>query len=212
MIDSTMRRTGIALAAALAFALTATAQPAAAQTPAPAVAPAVELAPASLLDAVMARKQLRIGLTGDYKPFGDRDPATGSFSGLDVDLATGLAQALGAEPVFVKTSWSTLLGDLQAGKFDILVGGVSITLDRQKAGYFSIPSDVDGKAAIARCADVAKLGSLDAIDRPDVRVVVNPGGTNEAFRPRPSRIMPSIRVYPGQYARSFARSPRGGPT
>ncbi len=152
-------------------------------------------APANLLDAIMARRQLRIGLTGDYKPFGDQDPATGAFSGVDVDLATGLAKALGAEPVFVKTTWSTLLADLRAGTFDILVGGVSITLDRQKVGFFSIPSDVDGKAAIARCADAERLGSLDAIDRPEVRVVVNPGGTNERFD-RANLHHAQIRVFP----------------
>lgn len=195
MNHPTARRLRIALMASLAVTAAATALPAAAQTAPPISVPAAEPAPANLLDAVMARKQLRVGLTGDYKPFSDRDPATGVFSGLDVDLATGLAQALGAEPIFVKTSWSTLLGDLQAGKFDLLVGGVSITLDRQKVGYFSIPSDVDGKAAIARCADVAKLGSLDAIDRSDVRVVVNPGGTNERFdRARLHRA--EIRVFP----------------
>lgn len=188
MPTSTIRLT-LALAALVAWPLSATAQ-----TPPP--APGAEaLTGASRLDTVMQRKQLRIGLTGDYKPFGYQDPATGAFSGLDVDLATGLAQALGAEPVFVKTSWSTLLDDLRAGKFDLLVGGVSITLERQRVGYFSIPSDVDGKAAIARCADVESLGSLDAIDRPEVRVVVNPGGTNERFdRARLHRAQ--IRVFP----------------
>ncbi len=165
-----------------------------AQVSAPA-APSGETAAPSLLDAVMARKQLRIGLTGDYKPFSVQDPATGAFSGLDVDLAKGLAQALGAEPVFVKTSWSTLIDDLRAGKFDLLVGGISITLDRAKVGFFSTPSDVDGKAAIARCGDVATLQSLDAIDRPEVRVVVNPGGTNERFD-RAHLHRAQIRVFP----------------
>lgn len=184
----TMRLT-LALVALVALPLLAEAQ-----TPQHAGS-ASETASPSLLDSVMARKQLRIGLTGDYKPFSDQDPASGAFSGLDVDLATGLAQALGAKPVFVKTSWATLLDDLRDGKFDLLVGGISITLDRQKVGYFSIPSDVDGKAAIARCADVGTLGSLDAIDRSEVRVVVNPGGTNERFdRARLHRAQ--IRVFP----------------
>jgi cyclohexadienyl dehydratase len=38
-----------------------------------------------------------------------------------------------------------------------------------------------GKAACVRCSDVATYSSLSAIDEPGVTVVVNPGGTNEAF-------------------------------
>lgn len=149
----------------------------------------------SLLDSVMARRQLRIGLTGDYKPFSLFDPATGSFSGIDVDLTSGLARALGADPVFVKTTWSTLMADFKAGKFDLVAGGVSITLERQKVGLFTVPTDLDGKAAIARCADADRFASLEAIDRPEVRVVVNPGGTNEAFD-RGHLAHAEIRVYP----------------
>ncbi len=156
--------------------------------------PTLPLQP-TLLDTVVARKQLRIGMPGDYKPFGVMDAGSGAFSGIDVDLTTGLARALGAEPVYVKSSWSTLLQDFQAGKFDMVAGGVSITLDRQKIGFFSIPTDVDGKAAIARCTDVDRYGSLAAIDRPDVRVVVNPGGTNERFD-RANLKQATIRVFP----------------
>ncbi|WP_237477865.1 transporter substrate-binding domain-containing protein [Lichenibacterium dinghuense] len=144
-------------------------------------AAAPQAAPQTLLDRVVATHQLRVGLTGDYRPFSLQDSATGAFTGLDVDLTTGLAKALGAEPVFVKTSWPTLMADFQAGKFDVLAGGVSVTLDRQRDGFFSVPTDVDGKAAIARCADAERYDGLDAIDRPGVRVVVNPGGTNERF-------------------------------
>ena len=201
MVEVGLKRYGACAAAALAaLAALLAPPPACAQAvsgaaPAQASAPLAEPAPASLLDAIVARHQLRIGLTGDYKPFSDLDPATGAFSGLDVDLTGGLAKALGVEPVFVKTSWSTLLADLQAGRFDILAGGVSITLDRQKVGYFSIPSDVDGKAAIARCADKDRFASLEAIDRPGVRVVVNPGGTNERFD-RAHLHAAEIRVFP----------------
>ena len=39
----------------------------------------------------------------------------------------------------------------------------------------------DGKRPVARCGDKDKYTSVAAIDQPDVRVVVNPGGSNEAF-------------------------------
>jgi cyclohexadienyl dehydratase len=60
------------------------------------------------------------------------------------------------------------------------MGGVSVTLERQKIGFFSEPYLRDGKTPIARCADQQRYQALSEIDRPDVRVIVNPGGTNEA--------------------------------
>ena len=56
-----------------------------------------------------------------------------------------------------------------------------MTLERQKKAYFSAPYLRDGKTPIARCADKQKFATLAAIDRPDVAVIVNPGGTNEKF-------------------------------
>jgi cyclohexadienyl dehydratase len=82
---------------------------------------------------------------------------------------------------FVATHWSDLMRDLDAGAFDIAMGGVSVTLERQKKAYFSAPYLRDGKTPIARCADKGKFETLKAIDRPDVAVIVNPGGTNEKF-------------------------------
>jgi len=135
----------------------------------------------SRLDDVTARGALRVGLTGDYRPFSQRDPATGAYSGLDVDMATNLAEALGVKLEIVPTTWATLLPDLGGEKFDIGMGGISITLPRQKLAFFSQPVMRVGKSAIARCNDRDRFATLAAIDRPNVKVLVNPGGTNETF-------------------------------
>lgn len=132
------------------------------------------------LDAIRASGALRIGLTGDYRPFSAPD-GSGGFSGLDVDLGRSLAAALGVKPVFVKTSWPTLSSDLEAGKFDIAMGGVSVTPARAAIGLFSAPVLMDGKTPITRCDLAGRFQTLDEIDRPGVRLVVNPGGTNEKF-------------------------------
>jgi cyclohexadienyl dehydratase len=135
----------------------------------------------SLLDAILASKVLRVGTTGDYRPFTSLDRATGAYSGFDVDMARSLGEALGVNVAFVPTTWPRLSHDLESGAFDIAMGGVSVTLDRQKIGFFSDPYLRDGKTPIARCTDEAKYQTLADIDRSDVRVVVNPGGTNELF-------------------------------
>ncbi|KAF1024989.1 MAG: Cyclohexadienyl dehydratase [Burkholderia plantarii] len=135
--------------------------------------------PASRLDAILARGTLRACTTGDYRPYSYYRP-DGHFEGIDIDLAHSLAASLGVKTEFVKTSWSTLTRDFIA-QCDIAVGGVSTTLGRQRRAFFTQPYLRDGKAPIVRCADVERYQSIAQIDRPDTRVIVNPGGTNERF-------------------------------
>ncbi len=142
-------------------------------------APALAETP-SLLDAITRSGTLRVGLTEDYRPFSIAD-ASGIVEGIDVDMANNLAMSLGVKLQIVKTSWPTLKSDLETDKFDIAMGGITITLDRQKVGLFSTPVFSSGKTPITRCGDEVKYATLSQIDRPGVRVIVNPGGTNERF-------------------------------
>jgi cyclohexadienyl dehydratase len=139
------------------------------------------LADGSHLDAILERHVLRVGTTGDYRPFTALDKQSGEYSGFDIDMARSLAKALGASIEFKPTTWAGLAEGLEADDFDIAMGGVSVTLDRQKTGFFSNPYLRDGKTPIARCADQEKYETLAEIDRPSVKVIVNPGGTNERF-------------------------------
>ena len=177
---------GLAMAA---FVGPVASRPAAAE---PAAAPV-------LLDQIVHRGVLRIGTTGDYKPFTFRDPSTGKFEGFDIDQGESLARAMGVTAEFVQTSWPSMAADFAADKFDVAMGGVSITLDRAKKGYFSAPYLREGKTPIARCADREKFSALADIDKPDVRVVVNPGGTNERFARANLKAAP-IRVFPDNRA------------
>ena len=127
------------------------------------------------------RGVLRVGMTGDYLPFTSFDKTTSAFKGFDVDMAEALGKALGVKVEYVQTSWPRLMQDFEADSFDIAMGGISITLDRQKKGMFSTPIMREGKTPIARCADKGKYETIADIDRPGTRVIVNPGGTNERF-------------------------------
>lgn len=133
------------------------------------------------LDSILKSGTLRVGTTGDYKPFTFLDVATGQYHGFDIDLARDLATKMGVKLVFVPTKWADLMKDFAANKFDVAMGGISVTLERQKQAYFSQPYLREGKAAIAPCGSVAKYPDLAAIDQKGVRVIVNPGGTNEKF-------------------------------
>ena len=104
------------------------------------------------LDAIRARGVLRVGTTGDYKPFTFREP-DGSYRGADIVLAGRLADRLGVTLQIVPTAWASLLPDFAAGRFDVAMGGVSVTPARAGKGIFSAVTFVDGKRPVARCAD-----------------------------------------------------------
>ncbi|CAE7185531.1 hypothetical protein CFE70_006315 [Pyrenophora teres f. teres 0-1] len=147
----------------------------------------------SILDKIQARGYLKVGTTGDYKPFSykvtNRTTLPGApainttYIGADIDLAQTLSNSLSLpHPIeFVPTIWANLTADITAQKFDVAMTGVSITLPRAQKGFFSTAILRVGKAACVRCADLAKFSSLAAIDTAGVKVAVNPGGTNEAF-------------------------------
>ena len=75
---------------------------------------AQQSAPPSRLDAIIAAGVLKVGSTGDYKPFTFKDPATGTFAGFDIDLAQSLASALGVKVEMVPTAWPNLMKDFEA--------------------------------------------------------------------------------------------------
>ncbi len=123
---------------------------------------------------------LRVCTTGDYPPYSLSD-GHGGYRGVDIDLTRGLGEILRRPVEFVPTTWSALAADFGAKDCDIAAGGISEAASRRSYADFSIGYDTDGKAPIVRAADAGRYATIEQINRPGVRVVVNPGGTNEAF-------------------------------
>ncbi|WP_199062680.1 transporter substrate-binding domain-containing protein [Serratia sp. ASV30] len=134
----------------------------------------------SNLDKVLQQKTLTVCTTGDYKPY-TFQKEDGSYEGIDIAMAESLANSLGAKVKWVKTTWKTLTPDFVAGKCDIAMGGISVTLERQKQVFFAERLDTDGKIPLVRCTDVKKYRTIEQINNPAVRLIEPAGGTNEAF-------------------------------
>ena len=123
---------------------------------------------------------LRVGTTGDYPPFSRLLPA-GGYAGADIDMAHDFARRLNVNIRFVPCVWVTLLDDFLADRFDIAMGGVTVTAPRQERALFSVPTFVDGKRPLVRREFAGRLTSIEAINQPGIRVIANPGSANEAF-------------------------------
>jgi len=143
--------------------------------------PGCRTAPPDALRAVRDRGVLRVGATGDYKPMSFRDPATGKHEGFDAALAEDLARSLGVKLEYVPTTWPTLMRDTLDRKFDLALCGITITPERKRRTLMSKGYLGNGKTILCRAEDAKKYTSLAAVDRPEVRVMENPGGLNEKF-------------------------------
>ncbi len=144
--------------------------------------PALKTDPeAHALDRIREAGVIRVGTAGDYKPMSFLDPETGSYWGFDTELAEDLAASLGVGIEYVPTSWPTLTEDTLAGKFDLAICGITITDARKEQALMSEGYLQNGKTVLCREEDADQYTSLEAINRPEVRVMENPGGLNEKF-------------------------------
>lgn len=131
------------------------------------------------LDRIMENKVLRVGTPGDYRPFAIKTDK--GYEGHDIDVIEAMAQAIGAKVEYVPTSWPKLMDDIMADKFDVAVGGITRNAARiskiaMLPGYAPF-----GKVALVRKDDASKYKSVDDLNQSSVRVIKNPGGTNEIF-------------------------------
>lgn len=135
----------------------------------------------NLMETIFQRRILLVGTTGDYNPMSFYNEENKIYKGFDIALTMRIANELDVKVKFIKTTWPTLIQQTLAGDFDIAISGISITHERMTKtimtdGYLS-----SGKTILCRKSDSNKFKSLDDLNRPEVKIAVNPGGTNQLF-------------------------------
>lgn len=106
-------------------------EPAQAQTQAPS-------ASQDLLDQIRAKGEIVIATEGTWSPWTFHDKE-GKLTGYDIEVGRLIAQKLGVKPQFVEGKWDGLLAGISAGRYDIMINGVDMTPERQKAYRFTDP-------------------------------------------------------------------------
>ena len=132
--------------------------------------------------AILDRGTILFGTTGDYRPLSFRE-ADGTYWGFGIDVANEIAKRLGVNIAFKKTSWPALTADVLANPqmFDLAIGGITITDARRETMLMSDGYLANGKTILCRASEADRYKSLADIDKPEVTVMVNPGGLNEKF-------------------------------
>ena len=131
---------------------------------------------------ILDRGTILFGTTGDYRPLSFCEP-DGTYWGFGIEVAKEIAKRIGVGVEFKKTSWPTLTADVLAEPqlFDLAIGGITITDTRRETMLMSDGYLDNGKTILCRASEADRYKSLADIDKPEVTVMVNPGGLNEKF-------------------------------
>ncbi len=104
-------------------------------------------APKSLMDQILDRKELRVGVELKYPPIMYRDPS-GKPVGFEVDLARTMCETLKVKCTFVDVEFPALIPALEAGKIDIIVAQMALTPARAIVVDFCKPFEATGDVVI----------------------------------------------------------------
>lgn len=129
----------------------------------------------SALTGIMERGVLRVGFD-TFVPWAMQDK-TGRFIGLEIDVARRLAEDLGVTLELVPTAWKGIIPALLTGKFDLLIGGMSIRADRAQQIYFSAPYYFTGQSLVAHKDKAAGFATLEDFNKPEVVIAARTGTT-----------------------------------
>ena len=135
----------------------------------------IELVKESTLEQVLQRGVLRVGFS-TFVPWAMQDKR-GEFIGFEIDVARRLAQDMGVKAQFEPTQWSGIIPALLSGKFDIIIGGMSIQPQRGLKVNFSIPYEYSGMSLVAGRKFAARFKTLADFNKPDVVLAIRQGTT-----------------------------------
>jgi polar amino acid transport system substrate-binding protein len=134
-----------------------------------------QLVQESTIEQVMKRGMLRVGMS-TFVPWAMKDK-TGKLIGFEIDVASQLAADMGVKIEFVPTKWAGIIPALLTGKFDVIIGGMSVRPDRNLKVNFSIPYDYAGQSIVANKKIAASFNRLEDFNRPDVTISARLGST-----------------------------------
>jgi polar amino acid transport system substrate-binding protein len=131
----------------------------------------------SVLEAIKKRGTLRIGLS-TFVPWAMRDKK-GDLIGFEIDVGKRVAADMGVEVEHIPTAWDGIMPALLAGKFDVIISGMSITMKRNLTVNFTHPYANTGYILVASTAMAQKKGlkTLEDYNSSDITIATRRAST-----------------------------------
>jgi len=135
-----------------------------------------QLTKESTIEQIIKRGKIRVGMSA-FVPWAMKDKK-GELIGFEVDVAKRLAKDLKIDAEFVLTEWSGIIPALLTGKFDVIIGGMTITPERNLKVNFTIPYDYAGQSLVTNKKLRPDFKKIEDFNRSDVTIACRLGATS----------------------------------
>ncbi|MEA3544345.1 MAG: transporter substrate-binding domain-containing protein [Thermodesulfobacteriota bacterium] len=133
---------------------------------------------ADTLDDIQARGVLKVGMEPGYMPF-EMTNQKGEIIGFDVDMAKGIAKAMGVKLELVNTAWDGIIPALLTKKYDMIMSGMTVTQERNLKINFADPYIVIGQTILIKKEHAADVKSYKDLNKKGYKVGSKLGTTGE---------------------------------
>jgi polar amino acid transport system substrate-binding protein len=133
-----------------------------------------KLSAESAVEDIAKRGVIKVGMDV-FVPWAMKDKK-GELIGFEIDIAKKLATDMGVKAEFVPTKWSGIIPALITGKFDVLIGGMTITTQRNMKINFTRPYYYTEQALMSNKKKAAGF-KVEDFNRPDVTIAARLGST-----------------------------------
>jgi polar amino acid transport system substrate-binding protein len=115
-----------------------------------------------LLAQICEEGTIRVSTDPAYPPQSSLNPETGEYEGFDIDVATAIAEKLGAEIEWTTPSWTAITAGNWQGRWDMSVGSMTVTEERAEVldftpAYYFTPSSI----AVPQDTDITSVDQLN---------------------------------------------------
>lgn len=108
---------------------------------------------------IHSKKTLTMGTSADFAPFEFPVVKNGkkTYNGYDIMVANKIAKDMGVKLKVQNMQFSSLIGELQNNKVDIVMAGMTATKQRRKAVDFSKPYYTESESLLVKKSDANKF-------------------------------------------------------
>ena len=128
----------------------------------------------SAIEQIAKRGVIKVGMDV-FVPWAMKDKK-GELIGFEIDIAKKFAKDMGVKIEFVPTKWSGIIPALITGKFDVLIGGMTITTQRNLKINFTRPYYYTEQGLMAYKKKAAGFKVSD-FNSPNVTIAARLGST-----------------------------------